>query len=383
MTRNEPLSIAITAKNPHPARRSAFTLIELLTVIFIIGLLVGILIPTLNMARIAAKSANTQSLLRTIDSALEMFRQENERDFSATRGYPPSFAHPKIRGHSFNPYQGQYPFHLSQGSNPRIYGAHWLAIMLLGPDAQGYVKASTVPPALRSQPYKWYSPDPRGDNSGILDRASLYLDPDKIPLMKTSDLVAGFENSGDRNKLFPDWGSSPADGMRELPVIVDPFDQPILYYAASAFGGKRNMLTTRRLESNDYGELGQPVYFHQDNEGFTGNQNTHGWDFTGEGLIEVPGSSNEEVMHWIEKPGDLVTANQIEGIDDEQYLATFANYIYDRNALAQAPRNTPENPPNANYPLRPVRTDTFLLITAGPDGRYGTEDDVSNIPKPR
>jgi hypothetical protein len=32
-------------------------------------------------------------------------------------------------------------------------------------------------------------------------------------------------------------------------------------------------------------------------------------------------------------------------------------------------------------PLRPVNAESFLLISPGVDGKYGTQDDVSNIPE--
>ena len=37
-----------------------------------------------------------------------------------------------------------------------------------------------------------------------------------------------------------------------LPVIVDAFDQPILYYVASKHGTTSNMVEAKRLEDNNY-----------------------------------------------------------------------------------------------------------------------------------
>jgi len=157
-------------------------------------------------------------------------------------------------------------------------------------------------------------------------------------------------------------------------VIVDPFDQAVLYYASNTHGTGRNMVSPEHKDENNYtAEGGPPYYFHQDNAYFTGNDaDPLGWDY-GSRAREIGGVM---VLHRIAKSGHELNA---ETLTEEQNRETFANYIYDHNAYQRAPLDGDGHAP-ANWPLKPVRPDSYLLITAGVDGLYGTNDDVTTLP---
>ncbi|RME38868.1 MAG: prepilin-type N-terminal cleavage/methylation domain-containing protein [Planctomycetota bacterium] len=358
----------------HTTRRRAFSLVELLTVIFIIALLIGILVPSVTAARTAAKRATTAKTIDVIKTGLEMFRNENERDFRRTNGYPPSFEHPPIPGYpDFDEQarrEGGYPF-LLEGVFPRAYGAHWLPTMLMGKDALGYVQRRAVPKTadVWKRPWLWYDNDAlAAEGVDPIPRASLYLDPGNTRTRLTKDLPGRPPS----DTVFPS-----REQIGTLPVIVDAFDQPILYYVANPNGKPTNMLEDHRKPQNRYEggpqRNGPPFYFHEDNEGFTGrsveDEALFGWDFSGRAR-----------PHPIAQSGADMTAVEIldqynNGPQDQR--ETFARYILDRKIW----RNIQE--PNAatqNTPLRPVNADSYLLISAGPDGLYGTKDDVSNLP---
>lgn len=347
--------------------RRAFSLVELLTVIFIISLLIGILIPSLSSARTAAKKVRTQADVSSIGKALQIFKDENERDFLQTNGYPPSFVHPPIYDADFNDnaWMGVFPFleDESTSSEPIVYGAHWLPAMLMGVDQRGYVSKRSVPHDLRDNPSEWYSADPAGSTDRALERQSLYLEPGGVKTLRTQDLRGRPPVTG--GNAFPHW-----DKMKTLPVFVDGFDQPILYYAASRYGRETNMVGEDHEEDNVYEggnqETGPPIYFHQDNQGFTGwsdNDDDRGWDFAGPHAIARSGA---------ELPApDLV---------QEENRETFARFITDRTyyrRLQTMVEQGDEIPPTT--PLKPANADTFLLISAGADGQYGTNDDVTNF----
>ncbi|MHC4105387.1 MAG: type II secretion system protein, partial [Planctomycetota bacterium] len=67
------------------SRKKAFTIIELLTVMSIIVILIGVLVPALNNVRRYAKKVKQLAQFNAINAAIELFSNEND-------GYPPSGA---------------------------------------------------------------------------------------------------------------------------------------------------------------------------------------------------------------------------------------------------------------------------------------------------
>jgi len=65
--------------------RKAFTIVELLTVMSIIVILIGLLVPALNKARRYAMYVKQKAMLHSMDAAIELFNNEYG-------GYPPSSA---------------------------------------------------------------------------------------------------------------------------------------------------------------------------------------------------------------------------------------------------------------------------------------------------
>ena len=304
-------------------KRFGFTIVELLTALVVIAILVGFLIPAMSMVRKIAKETAQKHQLATLDMAIMAFKN----DYG---DYPPSEWRPAP-------------------PPPEDYcGAQKLAEALLGWDLVGFHPDS----AWRADGYDgltpsgpWtYDPDKvRGDNS-LHERKGPYLELATTNVFKLDDLFDGSSYT------------APLDGQRF--VICDVFGvkkvsiggkmvkagTPILYYKAntssktidpsvpwndriySAYDNLPLVVELGIMTDNPPRSIVQP-YGHP-----------LGWDI--------------ENLYNSDHGGD-VGENGICGIRDSRIL-----------------------PPAPAWPYRP---DSYILISAGADGLYGTSDDIRNF----
>ncbi len=187
----------------HRVRR-AFTLIELLTVIFIITVLIAILVPTLSGVRTSARKATTQSLLVGLNNAAAQFELDNRRK-------PGYFAAAEVGSET----------NFNNGAGP---GLTYLENALL--DLSGVGAISTTEP---SDPDNWVVVNPVPDDASrrIWVKADLlgadegnYFLPDRGSLvnMDASQQPGTITSQQPANNSLP----------RGLPDLVDTFGQPIL-----------------------------------------------------------------------------------------------------------------------------------------------------------
>ncbi len=344
LRKNTPSNRPTRSVRPASVRRPrlvAFTLVELLTVIAIIALLIGILLPSLAGARDQAKDVKTAATLNTIKSGLEMFKNDNEAEFRQSSGYPPSvgYAWATVLRDDANAKAAEAP-----SIDPQMTGAHFLPRFLMGKDLGGFIARKHVPKIMRDTATewpKWYDPAPPNNNDEPLDRIGQYLNPDGIELVPTSELP------GTPNLTL-------IDEEMEQPVIVDAFGRPILYYAAKP---NSTRITTYGQEETGTESGPDGTFDHKDNWGFTGNETEDGWLFS-------------PVPHKIALFGDPKVAN----IDLKENLRSFTYFINDHKVL--------DSTGGGDDNLRTVRafhSDDYLLLTPGKDGVYGNSDDVNNF----
>jgi len=262
-----------------------FTLVELLTVLAIITMLIGMLVPALNTVRRFAKETKQKAQLASIDAALVTFRN----DYG---DYPPSR-------------------NFSEDTGAQNYcGALKLCEALLGRDLMGFHPGST-----------WSATDNTFYNPGTLgERKSRYLELATTNAFRLGDLYADTGNL--RNETF---------------VLCDAFTTKKI-----TVGGKT-------------AKAGAPILYYRANTASTS--------------LETP-AANERIYNYMHNQ-ELIGLKDFDddGVLGEHPLgdttgAYFYTYITDPKIVDTA------------WPHRP---DSYLLITAGADGLYGTADDICNF----
>ncbi len=327
--------------------RSAFTLIEILVVVAIIGLLVAALLPAFGVVRTKARYAQAQAQYSALSTGLEMFRGESDLGGS----YPPSASDYQTDRQIIADPRG------SEGNKVRIAGAHLLVHAMIGADMLGT-------PGFRDfdRDGQWWDDtyrDPLGsggayalDNTTGHEGETMrtryggagYVD-DKMK-QRTKSLGA-LEEEG--NLLNLSGERVPDDIARDELLFVDPWGTPVLYY-------KANIAALRIVADSDR----SGIYRQEDNGIITGtDENPAGLDF-GPGAIGGHLHAISDIPPLPDGDPDAAV-NTILTNDD--YVDSFVRFILDPSVLARP---------------TPVRKDSYLLIGAGPDARYGTDDDVTN-----
>jgi hypothetical protein len=148
----------------------------------------------------------------------------------------------------------------------------------------------------------------------------------------------------------------------QLPLFVDAWDRPILYYKANP--GAKRMVTDPTVAPGIYNQIDNGIVTGSD---ATGVYSSSGVDF---GAGKVDPSSGTSPLHKIFTVTGAIPElipTFTDGVNNiltlQQYENSFARFILDPTVKA---RNTP------------VRRDSYLLISAGSDAIYGTRDDLTN-----
>jgi len=302
-------------------KRHGFTIIELLTVMSIIVILFGLLVPAMTLVKTYAKVVKQQAQFHAIEAGLQMFHD----DFGA---YPPSDSMDrKETGGPDNTTKG-YP------------GAIKLAEALMGQDLLGFhpssiFKADGTNPLL-TQPLDDLYPDnidPKNPTDihrdNLRSRKGPYLD---ITRVSTAAIGALYSKQTLANLVICDEFPrvSIAGAGRRVGL-------PVLYYKANVSSMLDPDPNGGTLPANP--DSTTYIYNHLDNQSLI--ELTPAW--TTDTTIKNPWANNET-------PGMVGFYTAIQN-------------------------------PKISSPPKPYNPDTYILMSAGPDGLYGTRDDVLNFEK--
>jgi prepilin-type N-terminal cleavage/methylation domain-containing protein len=301
--------------------KTGFTLVEILTVVVIIAILMGLLMPALSQIKKVAKEARQKAQIYSIEVGIELYKE----DFGE---YPPSHG----LGSTCAIVDLKYSY----------CGAQTLTEAMLGYDLLG-VHPDTIyrTDGLDESGGTIYPAVPTATN--LDERKGPYLDRTNISVFKPRDIF---------NK-----------------DTCDAYLEPDRYVICDVFTAVTRNITLPGGVIRNY-KVGTPILYFRANESALNTE-----------LVPLQTKNEDNIYNWWENYWLVVRGRVADGDGEKHPICPgeppsadaengvpFYNFIRD-----------PMIPASAGTSGRPVRPDTYILISAGYDGLYGTPDDICNF----
>jgi len=297
--------------------KTGFTIIELLTVMSIIIILISVLVPGLNLARRYAKRVKQKAQFHSISVSLEQFSADHG-------GYPESTLLP-----------------VPPGGAPFTTGAQRLAEALMGRDRRGYDPASSWDAQADIGSTDIYASLAKGSGpqqiTDSLDRRKGPYLPD-VAAFQVGELYAAAGN------VYDGVGANPP-----APVLTDEYTVKNV-----TVGGKSV-------------KAGSPVLYYKANVSST--------VFPDPNFAILPALAESSIINSLDNEELIALGTVKSAIVLHHFDPAFADGAGKdgRQIFYDAIRNPQMSPP------WPYNQDSYILISAGFDGIYGTPDDVFNF----
>jgi prepilin-type N-terminal cleavage/methylation domain-containing protein len=354
----------MTTRTEKSVLRAAFTLVELLTVMAIIALLIGLLVPALGHVKTTAKIVQQKAQLKSIETALEAFN-------GMYGDYPPSN---ETRADDSTGYDA---------TDSITCGAQKMTEAVLGVDLRGYDPRATSygTPAIRTNfdrlaiqndRYVYAVEGMPAAAAAAPADVTESLNRRKGPYVTVNENVGSFEvldlyGSGNTGLVYaggaPGRNSSGAAAKLFGNVMCDVFKVKSITYSSYDFSTSTPVTLTAKV--------GTPILYYKANPNskklnadsdVTIEESIYNWHDNMH-LVALGRLTDKTKPHWWM---DTITPNPARNsvVGTPGDAAAFYSYI--QNPKIGATR----------WPYNP---DSFILISAGPDGIYGNSDDITNF----
>ena len=314
-----------------------FTIVELLTVMSIIAILIGLLVPALSMVRRIAKDTRQKAQFHSIDVAMEAYAGEME----------------------------QYPDSTRRGVTSGVYtqGAHHLAEALIGRDFLGLdpwttwdAKYDEADPCVYSSTAPPKSTPAANIQTSLDRRKGPYLKPESVEAFQIAQLYT--TTTSENGTVYPgnlDRNGGTIGGRSPAPVLTDSYRVKTI----SLPGGKQV-------------KAGTPILYYR--------ANTASKEFYNSNALLSPDGGNG--VSDTEAPRSIFNS-----MDNEELLSlgTMMNQSTPHNFYTDVLTGKRFNfydaitNPKITTLARPYNETSYILISAGFDGIFGTPDDIYNF----
>ena len=289
-------------------KKAAFTIVELLTVMSIIVILIGLLVPALNKVREYSREVKQKAQFHSMDSAIELYNTEFD-------GYPPSYKDDIVG----------VPY----------CGAMKLCESMMGQDLMGFhpdslFRADGTNGLSSPNTFDYYTETTESARVGT------YLPLESANAFKLSQIYGTTGIFDDKYVLCDVYAKTRTGGIKA--------GMPILYFRANA------SKSSHAYAGSNEDDNAINIYNIEDNDALV--------------RLGVPDESYDHPM---------AIAGTTRYKNGNNYLGSDPQIFYEHTKSEKIWQSSGVS--------RPYRADSYILLSAGNDGEYGTRDDIYNFDK--